>query len=148
MAQSRIIVETTGPGLYAFTFEAERFVRGVVETGGAEGGADEGLLTCFVRHTSCSLVIQENADPDVRRDLQDFFRRLVPPGDDASMGWLRHTTEGPDDMPAHIRAALTAVSIGVPVSGGAMALGTWQGLYLFEHRDAPHRREIVLHLSR
>lgn len=140
MAQTRIIVETTGPGFYAFTGEAERFV--------AQAAAGEGLLTCFVRHTSCSLVIQENADPDVRRDLQGFFRRLVPPGDDPTMGWLRHTTEGPDDMPAHIRAALTAVSIGVPVSGGGLVLGTWQGLYLFEHRDAPHRREIVLHLSR
>ena len=144
MAQTRIIVETNGPGLYAFTSEAEHFVRGAL----ADEGEDEGMLTCFVRHTSCSLVIQENADPDVRCDLQSFFRRLVPPGDDPSMGWLRHTTEGPDDMPAHIRAALTAVSIGVPVSGGAMALGLWQGLYLFEHRDAPHRREIVFHLSR
>lgn len=139
MTQTRIQVQTSGPGLYDFTFEAERFV--------AETGSGEGLLTCFVRHTSCSLVIQENADPDVRRDLQSFFTRLVPPGDDPSMGWLRHTTEGPDDMPAHIRAALTAVSLGVPVSGGALLLGIWQGLYLFEHRDAPQRREIVLHLS-
>jgi len=144
MAQTRIQIETRGPGLYDFTAEAEHFVRDAL----ADEGAAEGLLTCFVRHTSCSLVIQENADPDVRRDLQDFFRRLVPPGDDPTMGWLRHTTEGPDDMPAHIRAALTAVSIGVPVSDGGLVLGTWQGLYLFEHRDAPHRREIVLHLSR
>jgi secondary thiamine-phosphate synthase enzyme len=144
MAQTRIQIETRGPGLYDFTAEAEQFVRG----GGADESADEGLLTCFVRHTSCSLVIQENADPDVQRDLQGFFRRLVPPGDDPSMGWLRHTTEGPDDMPAHIRAALTAVSIGVPVAHSKMLLGIWQGLYLFEHRDAPHRREIVLHLSR
>jgi secondary thiamine-phosphate synthase enzyme len=144
MAQRRIQIETQGPGLYAFTAEAEQFVRGA----GVGEGADEGLLTCFVRHTSCSLVIQENADPDVHRDLQGFFRRLVPPGDDPSMGWLRHTTEGPDDMPAHIRAALTAVSIGVPVAHSKMLLGIWQGLYLFEHRDAPHRREIVLHLSR
>jgi len=139
MAQTRIHVETEGPGLYAFTAEAARFAE-------AAGGAD-GLLTCFVRHTSCSLVVQENADPDVRRDLDAFFSKLVPPGDDPAMSWLRHTTEGPDDMPAHIKAALTAVSIGVPVSGGALVLGTWQGLYLFEHRDAPHRREIVLHLS-
>jgi secondary thiamine-phosphate synthase enzyme len=139
MAQTRIMLETTGPGLYEFTREAERFVR--------TSSQGEALLTCFVRHTSCSLVIQENADPDVRRDLDAFFRKLVPAGDDPSMAWLRHTTEGPDDMPAHIKAALTAVSLSVPVSGGAMLLGTWQGLYLFEHRDAPHRREVVLHLS-
>lgn len=139
MAQTRLTIETAGPGLYEFTSEAARFV---------EAGAErEGLLTCFVRHTSASLVIQENADPDVRRDLDAFFRRLVPPGDDASMGWLRHTAEGPDDMPAHIKAALTAVSLSVPVSGARLALGTWQGLYLFEHRDAPHTREIVLHIS-
>jgi secondary thiamine-phosphate synthase enzyme len=106
-----------------------------------------GLLTCFVRHTSCSLVIQENADPDVRRDLDAFFRRLVPDANDPSMSWLRHTTEGPDDMPAHIKAALTATSLSIPVMDGQLALGTWQGLYLFEHRDAPHRREIVLHLG-
>jgi secondary thiamine-phosphate synthase enzyme len=100
-----------------------------------------------VRHTSCSLLIQENADPDVRRDLDTFFRRLVPPADDPSMGWIVHTLEGPDDMPAHIKAALTQVSIGIPVMDGRLALGTWQGLYLFEHRDRPHRREIVLHLG-
>ncbi|MEN0651438.1 MULTISPECIES: secondary thiamine-phosphate synthase enzyme YjbQ [Hyphobacterium] len=139
MPQTAITVETTGPGLYDFTRAAEAFV--------SEAGAGEGLLTVFVRHTSCSLVIQENADPDVRRDLDDFFRRLVPRGDDPSMRWLRHTTEGPDDMPAHIRAALTQTSIGIPVSGGRLALGTWQGLYLFEHRDRPHARQVVLHLS-
>ena len=92
-------------------------------------------------------MIQENADPDVRRDLDDFFRRLVPPANDPTMRWLRHTTEGPDDMPAHIKAALTQTSIGIPVSGGRLALGTWQGLYLFEHRDRAHTRQIVLHLS-
>jgi len=107
----------------------------------------QGLLTAFVRHTSCSLLIQENADPDVRRDIDAFFERLVPPSDDPSMGWIVHTAEGPDDMPAHIKAALTAVSIGIPVTAGRLALGTWQGLYLFEHRQRPHRREIVLHLS-
>ncbi|MCF8878316.1 secondary thiamine-phosphate synthase enzyme YjbQ [Hyphobacterium sp. SN044] len=139
MPQTVITVETTGPGLYDFTRAADAFVRGA--------GAGEGLLTVFVRHTSCSLVIQENADPDVRRDLDDFFRRLVPPANDPSMRWLRHTTEGPDDMPAHIRAALTQTSIGIPVSGGRLALGTWQGLYLFEHRDRPHTRQVVLHLS-
>lgn len=139
MPQSTITVETTGPGLYDFTRAADAFVR--------ETGAGEGLLTVLVRHTSCSLVIQENADPDVRRDLDEFFRRLVPPASDKSMHWLRHTTEGPDDMPAHIKAALTQTSIGIPVSGGRLALGTWQGLYLFEHRDRPHARQVVLHLS-
>jgi len=100
-----------------------------------------GLMTCFIRHTSASLLIQENADPDVLRDLEDYFARLVPR--DRS---YRHDAEGPDDMPSHIKAALTATSLSVPVHGGRMALGTWQAIYLFEHRDAPHAREIVLHL--
>ncbi|QRM56199.1 secondary thiamine-phosphate synthase enzyme YjbQ [Sinorhizobium sp. BG8] len=139
MPQSLITVATRGQGLYEFTTEARAFVSGA--------GAGEGLLTVFVRHTSCSLLIQENADPDVRRDLDQFFRRLVPPADDPSMRWVVHTLEGPDDMPAHIKAALTQVSIGIPVIGGKLALGTWQGLYLFEHRDRPHRREVVLHLG-
>jgi len=139
MPQTILTVSTRGQGLYEFTREAGAFVR---EAGGAEG-----LLTVFVRHTSCSLIVQENADPDVRRDLDQFFRRLVPPSDDPSMRWVSHTLEGPDDMPAHIKAALTQVSIGIPVMGGRLALGTWQGLYLFEHRDRPHRREIVLHLG-
>ena len=139
MPQTVISIATRGQGLYEFTGEAAAFVR--------DAGVDEGLLTVFVRHTSCSLLIQENADPDVRRDLDQFFRRLVPPSDDPSMRWVVHTMEGPDDMPAHIKAALTAVSIGIPVAGGRLALGTWQGLYLFEHRDRPHRREIVLHLG-
>ncbi len=137
--QATIRIETRGQGLYEFTRKAAAFV--------AEGGEEIGLLTVFLRHTSCSLLIQENADPDVRGDLDRFFRRLVPPADDPSMRWIVHTTEGPDDMPAHIKSALTAVSIPIPVTGGRLALGTWQGLYLFEHRDAPHRREIVLHLS-
>jgi len=139
VAQAVISVSTRGQGLYEFTREAEAFVR--------KAGVETGLLTVFVRHTSCSLLIQENADPDVRRDLDQFFRRLVPPSDDPSMGWIVHTLEGPDDMPAHIKAALTQVSIGIPVMAGRPALGTWQGLYLFEHRDRPHRREIVLHLG-
>jgi secondary thiamine-phosphate synthase enzyme len=105
------------------------------------------LLTAFVRHTSCSLVVQENADPDVRRDLQAFFRRLVPPADDPSMDYLAHRFEGADDMPAHIKSALTMVSISIPVSGGRLGLGTWQGIYLFEHRTPPHRREVLLHLA-
>ena len=140
MSQSTIRIDTTGQGLYEFTRDATRFV--------AASGAGAGLLTLFVRHTSCSLLIQENADPDVRRDLDSFFRRLAPPSDDPSMRWVTHRTEGPDDMPAHIKAALTAVSLSIPVMDGRLALGTWQGIYLFEHRDRPHRREIVLHLGR
>lgn len=139
MPQTLISIETRGQGLYEFTREAAAFVRAA--------GVETGLLTLFVRHTSCSLLVQENADPDVRRDLDQFFRRLVPPSDDPSMRWVVHTAEGPDDMPAHIKAALTAVSLSIPVTAGRLALGTWQGIYLFEHRDRPHRREIVLHLS-
>ncbi|MDZ5698090.1 secondary thiamine-phosphate synthase enzyme YjbQ [Chelativorans sp. M5D2P16] len=139
MRQTILPVPTSGPGLYEFTEEAARFVQ--------QAGVDFGLLTVFVRHTSCSLVIQENADPDVRRDLDAFFDRLVPPSDDPSMNWVIHRMEGPDDMPAHIKAALTQTSIGIPVSEGRMTLGTWQGIYLFEHRSRPHRREVVLHLG-
>lgn len=140
MAQTILFHSTTGPGLYEFTDKAAAFVR--------ESKIAEGLLTVFVRHTSCSLLIQENADPDVQRDLQEFFRRLVPPSDEQPSRWMVHTAEGPDDMPAHIKAALTQTSIGIPVAAGKMLLGTWQGIYLFEHRNRPHRREIVLHLSR
>ena len=136
MPQTIIEIATNGPGLTEFTGAAARALD--------EFGAEQGLLTVYVRHTSCSLIIQENADPDVQRDLQAFFARLVPPGDDPSMSWLLHTAEGPDDMPAHIKAALTQTSIGIPVQGGQMMLGTWQGLYLFEHRTRPHRRQIVL----
>lgn len=139
MPQKSLTVPTRGQGLYEITSEAAAFVRG------AE--MDVGLLTLFVRHTSCSLLIQENADLNVRRDLDQFFRRLVPPADDPSMRYLVHRDEGPDDMPAHIKAALTATSLSIPVTAGRLALGTWQGIYLFEHRDAPHRREIVLHLA-
>lgn len=139
MAQTILSLSTKGPGLYEFTDKAQQFVR--------QAGAKTGLLTAFVRHTSCSLLIQENADPDVRRDLEAFFRRLAPPADDPSMDYLVHRLEGADDMPAHIKAALTAVSLSIPVTGGRLALGTWQGIYLFEHRDRPHRREVVLHLS-
>jgi secondary thiamine-phosphate synthase enzyme len=108
----------------------------------------EGLLTLFAQHTSCSLLIQENADPDVTRDLNEFFARLVPLSDDPSMRWLRHTTEGTDDMPAHIRSALTAVSLSIPVAAGRPVLGTWQGIYLFEHRRHAQRRTVIGHLSR
>jgi secondary thiamine-phosphate synthase enzyme len=139
MPQKLLTIATSGQGLYEFTDHARRFV--------SETGIETGLLTAFVRHTSCSLLIQENADPDVRRDLHAFLSRLVPSADDPSMGYLRHRVEGPDDMPAHIKAALTAVSLSIPVAGGRLALGTWQGIYLFEHRDRAHRREVVLHLS-
>jgi secondary thiamine-phosphate synthase enzyme len=128
-----IILPTRGPGLYEFTDEAADFV--------ASAGITDGLLTCFIRHTSASLVIQENADPDVQKDLQDFFAHLATSGPR-----FRHTTEGSDDMPSHIRSALTQVSLGIPVAKGRLALGTWQGLYVFEHRDAPHRREVMLHV--
>ena len=139
MPQTTITLSTRGQGLYEFTDLANDFV--------SRSGLEEGLLTVFVRHTSCSLLIQENADPDVKTDLNSFFRRLVPPSSDPSMHWVVHTTEGPDDMPAHIKAALTQVSIGIPISHGRLVLGTWQGIYLFEHRDRPHRRDVVLHLS-
>lgn len=139
MSLHRFRVRTTGPGLYDVTRDVQNFV--------SEQNPADALLTVFVRHTSCSLVIQENADPDVQRDLQAFFVRLVPSGDDPSMSWLAHTAEGPDDMPAHIKAALTQTSIGIPVSDGRLMLGTWQGIYLFEHRRRPHKRELVLHLT-
>ena len=125
-------VSTHGPGLYEFAEAVAKFA--IAEKIG------DGLLTCFVRHTSASLLVQENADPDVQKDLRDFFARLVPEGMD-----FRHTAEGPDDMPSHIRSALTATSVAIPVRHGKPMLGTWQGLYLFEHRDAPHDREVVLH---
>lgn len=132
--KAEIAVETRGGGLYEVTAEAERFAAG--------SGIADGLLTVFCRHTSSSLIIQENADPDVQTDLKGFFARLVPEG----MDWLVHTTEGPDDMPAHIKAALTQTSLSIPVSGGRMVLGTWQGIYLFEHRRRPHRRKLFLHI--
>jgi secondary thiamine-phosphate synthase enzyme len=105
-------------------------------------GLESGLLTLFVRHTSASLVVQENADPDVRADLDRFLDRLVPDGDPL----FRHRDEGPDDMPAHVRAALTAVQLSIPIADGRLALGTWQGIYLWEHRLRPHRREVALHI--
>lgn len=129
-----LTIETRGQGLFDFTARLRDAV--------AASGVETGLLTAFVRHTSCSLLIQENADPDVQTDMMGFFRRLVPEG----MDWLVHTTEGADDMPAHIKAALTQTSLGIPVADGRPVLGIWQGIYLFEHRRRPHRREVVLHL--
>jgi secondary thiamine-phosphate synthase enzyme len=123
---------TRGKGLYPFTREVAKWL--------SSTGVQNGLLTIFVQHTSASLVIQENADPDVVLDLADFFERLAPEDDPR----YRHITEGSDDMPAHIRAALTQTSLSIPVVGGRMTLGTWQGIYLFEHRSAPYRRSVVL----
>ena len=129
-----IVLPTRGQGLYEFTRAARKFVD--------DSEIATGLLTVYVRHTSCSLLIQENADGDVKTDLSGFFRRLVPEG----MDWLVHTTEGPDDMPAHIKSALTQTSIGIPVDHAVPVFGTWQGIYLFEHRTQPHQREVVLHI--
>ena len=128
-------IHTSGPGLYEFTREVSRWV--------AATGVPQAALTLFVRHTSASLVIQENADPAVQTDLAAWLARLVPPSTDPSMAYLRHRAEGPDDMPAHIKAALLPVSITIPIIEGRMALGTWQGIYLFEHRAHAHRREVA-----
>ncbi len=133
-ASHTLTLPTHGRGLTEFTNELRRFV--------ADADIHEGLLTVFCRHTSASLIIQENADPDVRGDLERFFARLVPDGDPI----FAHTIEGADDMPAHIRSALTQTSLGIPVIGGRPALGTWQGIYLWEHRAGSHRREVTLHL--
>jgi secondary thiamine-phosphate synthase enzyme len=126
-------VRTRGAGLVEITREVAAWV--------AAQDMRMGLLTVFCRHTSASLLIQENADPDVSRDLEDYFARLAP-----ESPAYRHQDEGPDDMPAHLRAALTGVQLSIPLIGGRLALGTWQGVYLFEHRARPHRREIAMHL--
>ena len=126
---------TEGPGLYEITGQVTRRV--------AESGIREGLLTLYIRHTSASLLIQENADPDVQRDLLAFFQRLVPEGDPL----YRHVTEGPDDMPAHVRSALTQTHLAIPIAEGKPLLGTWQGIFIFEHRRAPHDRHIAVHIA-
>ena len=126
--------DTRGRGLIEITRPVAAWTAG--------NDMETGLLTLFVRHTSASLIVQENADPDVRGDLERFMARLVPDGD----AMFRHRDEGADDMPAHVRAALTAVQLSIPLSGGRLALGTWQGIYLWEHRIRPHRREVALHL--
>jgi len=133
-ALHRLQITTSGPGLTEITDAVTRWV--------GEQQIETGLLTLFCRHTSASLLIQENADPDVLADLSSFFAKLAPEDVHA----YRHNAEGPDDMPAHIRAALTQTQLGIPVASGRLVLGTWQGIYLFEHRRAAHRREIVLHL--
>jgi secondary thiamine-phosphate synthase enzyme len=131
----RLEIRTRGKRLYPFTGEVASWV--------GSTGVETGLLTVFIQHTSASLVIQENADPDVVLDMADFFERLVPENDPR----YRHTMEGPDDMPSHIRSALTQTHLSIPVMGGRMALGIWQGIYLFEHRSVAQRRSVVLHLA-
>jgi len=131
--QTTFQIQTRGPGLYEFTENVRRWL----------AGRDDGLLTLFVRHTSCSLLVQENADPDVQVDLEAWLARLIPPADDPSLSYLTHVTEGADDMPAHLKAAILPVSLSIPVAEGVPRLGRWQGIYLFEHRDAPHKREIA-----
>ena len=128
-------IDVPGPGLHEIT---DRIAAAV-----AESGLAEGLCTVFIRHTSASLTIQENADPSARRDLEGWLQRLVPEEDPH----FTHTVEGPDDMPSHIKAALTATSLGIPVMDGRMALGTWQGIFLWEHRRRRHRREVVVHVG-
>lgn len=132
-AQHELSIATRGRGLYDFTHAVEAWI--------SKNGFRDGLVTLHVRHTSASLVIQENADPDVRADLERFFARLVPDGDPL----FEHTSEGDDDMPAHVRTALTTVNLGIPLSGGRLALGTWQGIYLWEHRRASQSRRVAMH---
>ena len=139
MPQTVFEIATRGQGLYEFTRDLTGWVTAQEVT--------EGLLTLFIRHTSASLLIQENADPEVQSDLKAYFARLVPPSSDPSMSYLKHTYEGPDDMPAHIKATMMPVSLNIPVSDGRLALGTWQGIYVFEHRDRPHMRQVVGHLA-
>ena len=133
-ATHTLTLQTTGKGLYECTPAVATWVR--------DSGIEAGLLTLFVQHTSASLLIQENADPDVRDDLADFFTRLVP----EETAVYRHRSEGPDDMPAHVRSALTQTHLSLPVKDARPGLGTWQGIFLFEHRSAPNRRRILLHL--
>jgi len=129
-----ITVATRGKGFYEITAQVQGWLRDL--------NIATGLLTVFIRHTSASLTIQENADPDVVRDLESYFSRLVPENDPL----YSHTTEGPDDMPAHVRAALTQTQVSIPVHNGHLALGTWQGIYVFEHRRHPHKRHVALHV--
>jgi secondary thiamine-phosphate synthase enzyme len=132
--QHELTIATRGRGFYEITAEVTELVR--------RSGLATGLATLHLQHTSASLLIQENADPEVRRDLERFMARLAPDGDPL----FRHTCEGDDDMPAHIRTALTAVNLSIPITGGRLALGTWQGIYLWEHRYASHRRRVTVHL--
>ncbi len=131
----RLTIRTTAPGLHEFTDEVHAVVR--------RSGVTEGVCTLFVQHTSASLMIQENADPSARLDLERWLERLVPEGD----ALFTHTAEGPDDMPSHVKAALTATSLSIPVVDGRLALGRWQGIYLWEHRRSPHERRVVVHVG-
>lgn len=135
---TRIETQTQGPGLYEITAPVQNWL--------TQTGVREGLLVLMIQHSSASLLVQENADPEVQTDLTAFFHRLVPPTGDPSMSYLTHTHEGPDDMPAHIKAAMMPVSLSVPVTAGRLALGTWQGIYVVEHRTRPHRRLVVARL--
>jgi secondary thiamine-phosphate synthase enzyme len=137
--QTTFTISTKGAGLYEFTGEVHGWL--------AQQRPVDGLLTLMIRHTSASLLIQENADPDVQRDLSAYFDRLVPAADHPSMSYLRHTLEGPDDMPAHLKAAMMPVSLSIPVQDGRMRLGQWQGIYVFEHRAAPHMRQVAAHFQ-
>ncbi|EAQ01953.1 hypothetical protein OB2597_01010 [Pseudooceanicola batsensis HTCC2597] len=137
MAITGFTISTEGPGLYEFTGKVRAWTE----------GRGDGLLTLFIRHTSASLLIMENADPEVQTDLTAYFHRLVPPTTDPAMSYLTHTHEGPDDMPAHIKAGMMPVSLSIPVQGGRPLLGTWQGIFVAEHRAAPHRREIAAHFA-
>ena len=139
--QTTFEIETHRAGLYEFTHAPTGWIQELGD------GQSNGVLTLMVQHTPASLLIQENADPEVQSDIQAFFTRLVPPSTDPSMAYLRHTYEGPDDMPAHIKSAMMPVSLQIPVLDGQMKLGTWQGIYLFEHRTAPHTRHVAAHFS-
>jgi secondary thiamine-phosphate synthase enzyme len=130
-----LTIPTPGPGLHLITDQVARIVR--------EANIPDGLCSVFLRHTSASLIIQENADPSAKRDLEAWLNRLVPENDPL----YTHDAEGPDDMPAHVKAALTATSISIPIVGGRLALGTWQGIYLWEHRRSPHQRRVVVHIG-
>ena len=135
IAPTTITIQTTGQGLYEFTTAVGDAV--------ADASVNHAVATVFVRHTSCSLIIQENADPSARRDLEQWLSRLVPEDDP----WYTHTAEGPDDMPAHIKSVVTQVSLSIPIISGELALGTWQGIYLWEHRRAAHTRQIVVAIT-
>ena len=135
MKINNFTISTNGPGLYEVTAQAAEWVEG------------NGLLTLLVKHTSASLLIQENADPEVKFDFIQYLEKLVPLSSSPEMSYLTHTYEGPDDMPAHIKSAMMPVSLQIPVAGGRMRLGTWQGIYLFEHRTAPHTRNVAVHFA-
>ena len=130
-----LTIETNGQGLHEFTDRAHQIVR--------SSDIDEGLCTLFLRHTSASMTIQENADPSARRDLEEWMKRHVPENEP----WYTHTMEGPDDMPSHIKAAITSTSLSIPIVGGELALGTWQGIFVWEHRTRPKKRRVVIHIG-